>query len=240
MSRIFYDFEFIEGFLPNRIAGLPLPNWLSKRRHAIDMISIAMVDDGGKKYSAISSEYNYEDASQWVRDNVIEPLYYNTVFGDNRNHCTPQNFHKRYGKSLRLIRNEVFQFICPYSEASKYAGVGSIDNGAKAYLKENPPTLIGYYSAYDHVLFCSLFGIMDDLPKGFPMYTVDLKQMLDERIQGIFADLSNAGMLSKATSFDQKLAYIESHPSYPAVKNEHLAESDVLFNKDLYNFLSGY
>lgn len=39
------------------------------------------------------------------------------------------------------------------------------------------PELWGYYSAYDHVVFCQLFGRMIDLPKGFPMHTMDIKQM---------------------------------------------------------------
>lgn len=39
--------------------------------------------------------------------------------------------------------------------------------------------LYGYYSAYDHVCFCQIFGKMIDLPEGLPMYTIDLKQYLD-------------------------------------------------------------
>lgn len=34
----------------------------------------------------------------------------------------------------------------------------------------------GYFSDYDWVVFCQLFGTMMDLPKGFPMYCLDLKQ----------------------------------------------------------------
>ncbi len=41
------------------------------------------------------------------------------------------------------------------------------------------PELWGYYSSYDHVAFCQLFGTMMDLPKGFPMYTRDIKQLCD-------------------------------------------------------------
>ena len=41
--------------------------------------------------------------------------------------------------------------------------------------------LYGYYSAYDHVVLCSIFGRMIDLPNGIPMYTKDLKQMMDEK-----------------------------------------------------------
>lgn len=39
--------------------------------------------------------------------------------------------------------------------------------------------LYGYYSAYDHVCLCQLFGTMNDLPENMPQYTNDLKQLLD-------------------------------------------------------------
>lgn len=39
--------------------------------------------------------------------------------------------------------------------------------------------LWGYYSAYDHVALCWLFGPMVDLPPGMPMYTRDVKQLCD-------------------------------------------------------------
>lgn len=46
--------------------------------------------------------------------------------------------------------------------------------------KYGKPELWGYYSAYDHVALCQLFGAMIDLPKGWPMYTRDLKQWCDQ------------------------------------------------------------
>lgn len=38
----------------------------------------------------------------------------------------------------------------------------------------------GYYADYDWVVFCWLFGTMMELPKGFPMYCRDIKQLADE------------------------------------------------------------
>jgi len=35
----------------------------------------------------------------------------------------------------------------------------------------------GYYADYDWVVFCQLFGRMIDLPKDYPMYCRDIKQM---------------------------------------------------------------
>ena len=33
-----------------------------------------------------------------------------------------------------------------------------------------------YYADYDWIVFCQLFGTMMDLPKGLPMFCLDLKQ----------------------------------------------------------------
>lgn len=44
----------------------------------------------------------------------------------------------------------------------------------------SPPEFWGYYADYDWVAFCWLFGAMIDLPKGWPMYCRDLKQVADD------------------------------------------------------------
>lgn len=41
------------------------------------------------------------------------------------------------------------------------------------------PEFWAYFADYDWVVFCQLFGRMIDLPKGFPMYCRDLKQVAD-------------------------------------------------------------
>ena len=76
--------------------------------------------------------------------------------------------------------------------------------------KYGKPELWGYYSAYDHVAFCQLFGTMMQLPKGFPMYTRDIKQWCD--------------MLG--------------NPKLPEQgKGEHNALADARWNKQAWEFL---
>ncbi len=41
------------------------------------------------------------------------------------------------------------------------------------------PEFWAYYADYDWVALCQLYGTMMDLPKGWPMYCRDLKQLLD-------------------------------------------------------------
>lgn len=43
-------------------------------------------------------------------------------------------------------------------------------------LCDGPPEIWGYFSDYDWVVLCQLFGTMMDLPEGFPMFCLDLKQ----------------------------------------------------------------
>lgn len=68
----------------------------------------------------------------------------------------------------------------------------------------------GYYCDYDWVVFAQIFGTMMDLPKGWPMYCRDLKQLCD--------DLGNPKL-----------------PEQPST--EHNALADAQWNKQVYEFL---
>lgn len=65
-------------------------------------------------------------------------------------------------KGVREIGREVESFV--FCEASGLA----------------KPEFWGYYADYDWVVFCQMFGSMMNLPKGFPMYCRDIKQLCDE------------------------------------------------------------
>jgi len=88
-------------------------------------------------------------------------------------------------------------------------------------------------------LFCSLFGKMIDLPKGFPMYCKDLKQTLDEKN---FWWFSQDEEFKKKYCLDNKLFSIEDNlkslSNYPKQTNEHNALDDAKWNFELYKFLN--
>jgi hypothetical protein len=139
----------------------------------IDLISIGIVAEDGRKYYAVSSQFNSNDASQWVKDNVIVhlPVY-------------------EYRKTRSKIADEVKEFI----------------NCEK-------PEIWAYYADYDWVAFCQLFGTMMDLPKGYPMYCRDIKQLCDS--------LGN--------------------PKLPEQESlEHHALNDALWTKQAWHFLEQY
>lgn len=125
----------------------------------IDLISIGIVCEDGREYYAISTEFDASKASSWVKENVLNqlPPRPETINYSDPS-ISPRIKHESLAwKSRKQIRDDIFLLFL----------------GTK-------PELWGYYSAYDHVAFCQLFGKMIDLPTGVPMYTKDIKQWCDE------------------------------------------------------------
>lgn len=50
-----------------------------------------------------------------------------------------------------------------------------------AFVGDTKPEVWGYFADYDWVCLCWLFGAMVDLPKGWPFFCLDLKQVMHER-----------------------------------------------------------
>jgi len=170
--KYFLDTEFIEGFRK------PL---FGKSRYFIDLISIGIVAEDGREYYAISNEFDLKRAwkDDWLRENILLPIWKELcsragTYVKTYHHGLIEwsykglkNLIRWHGKSNKEIAQNLLDFFgCGYEEGAWYA-----PKGVEVY---------AYYADYDWVLFCSLFGRMIDLPKGFPMYCRDLKQMMDE------------------------------------------------------------
>lgn len=227
--KYFFDTEFIEGFHK------PL---FGKKRHFIDLISIGIVAEDGREYYAISNEFNRRDADDWVKEHVIDKLEQRaTSFYDSprlKQNC-------RLYKTNSQIAQDIVAFCYPhdFKEINK---VEFLDRSIKFGWNDPHPEFYAYYADYDWVVFCSLFGRMIDLPKGFPMYCRDLKQILDQkqesrnRLKG-YID-STKGALSHHE--EHSMVYplnLKDHVSYPKQENEHNALADAKWNKKLYDFL---
>ena len=211
--KYFLDTEFIEGFHK------PL---FGKKRHFIDLISIGIVAEDGRMFYQISCEYNYNDADKWVKENVILPLYLKTVNGDQRNRHTVESFHKFYGLTNQQIADAVKAFVNPLLEETPLhdKSWNKHLNKFNVVATENRPVeFYAYYADYDWVLFCSLFGRMVDLPKGYPMMCFDLKQTFYEK---------------QVIAGNQDL---KSFADYPTQENEHSALDDAKWNFKLFKFL---
>jgi hypothetical protein len=166
----------------------------------------------------------------WIRENVLKPIFkefLNPVMDYKENNLRVFNYKNfktlvnEYGKSNKQIADEIKLFTMQYSE-----------NKNEIWDK---PIFYGYYSAYDHVALCWLFGKMIDLPKGFPMYTIDLKQMLDEKISQDNLEIN--GVKIPNYNLDNKIQTIKNITNYPKQTNEHNALADAKWNFELYKFL---
>jgi len=242
----YYDCEFLEGTQDKMIMGMKI----GKTKPTIDLISIGIVAEDGREYYAISKDFNLKEAWNrydlkvnknypsgpehskvyWIRENVLKPIFYEWKNKDINFHeinFTYKDFKrllKKYGKSNKQIAEEIIGFVYPEHEAPKF---------------------YGYNSAYDHVALCWLFGKMIDLPKGFPMYTIDLQQMKDDINRNLLPMLVDVGLIPEGytlekymdATFSQKFLNVEDRAGYPEQTNEHSAIHDARWNKKLHEFL---
>ena len=201
-------------------------------------------------YSIDESNQSTRDIKvYWIRDNVLKPIFielrakeveeYNIAQRRNvvldfptYSFCYKElkRLINKYGKSNKQIAEEIKDFILnrplDLSDLIPTENTNIINPNWK-----NNIQFYGYYSDYDWVVFCWLFGRMIDLPKGFPMYCIDLKQELDNKADRL--RLPNTEL-----SKEQMMETIKYTANYPKQTNEHNALSDALFCKELYYFLN--
>lgn len=170
----------------------------------------------------------------WIRENVLKPICKELAekeeifaYGENNYfiYKVCKKLIKKYGKTNKQIAEEIKEFVYIPYKIDWIKETGSEICGFNEFLKRKQSIeFYGYYADYDWVVFCWLFGKMVDLPTGFPMYCIDLKQELD-RIEKIQKE--------KQIFF----LPLKEYEKYPKQTNEHNALSDSRFVKDLYYFL---
>jgi hypothetical protein len=126
----------------------------------IDLISIGVVSDDGREYYAQNEECKFRRADEWVKENVLTHLHY---FDAKRFKARIGQYEAPGAYSVWRNRVRMADELIAFCDPEKYG----------------KPELWGYYSAYDHVVLCQIFGKMVFLPKGWPMYTRDIKQLCD-------------------------------------------------------------
>ena len=102
----------------------------------LNAIPAAMDATKDQEYYAINSDYNGRNCSQWVKENVLRPLYIQNVSGDMRNHYSEETFNKLVGKSEKQIAEEIKQFV-----------------------GDSKPYLIADVNQFDWMGICALFGV---------------------------------------------------------------------------------
>lgn len=73
------------------------------------------------------------------------------------------------------LRRHVFPRLPPRSSRA-WKSRAAIARALRRFVGNEAPEFWGYFADYDHVLLCQLFGDMQRLPRGWPMFTRDLEQ----------------------------------------------------------------
>jgi hypothetical protein len=160
--RYFIDTEFIEN------------------GRTIDLISVAICAEDGREYYAQRDRAPFKDAGDFVARNVLPHLEHFDL-GKRERSC-------RRGEGV-VIRGVKYTAMCcgpngfATSPPCPWRAPRDLMDDILAFCdpaRHGPPEFWGYYAAYDWVALCQLFGTMDDLPRGWPMYCHDYRAWLDE------------------------------------------------------------
>jgi hypothetical protein len=176
----------------------------------IDLISIALVSEDGRSFYRQNSECEFQKASEWVWRNVFYHLTHFDIRG--KRSCNPTILSRDSGLSKTVISrcdaNRMSEDPCPWRTRHEIRDEVLEFCNQEKYGK---PEFWGYYSAYDWVAFCQLFGPMVALPKGYPMFCRDLIQWCKQ--------LGNPELPKQG-------------------KDEHSALLDAHWNKKVWEFLN--
>ena len=92
-----------------------------------------------------------------------------------------REFYAINAEADRTLANDwVKDNVLPYLGSGPRFRHVDIGHAVLAFVGNNKPEFWGYYADYDWVVFAQLFGKMIDLPKGWPMYCRDIKQLCDD------------------------------------------------------------
>lgn len=168
----------------------------------IDLISLALVAEDSRSLYLQNKDCVFGNASDWVWRNVFPSLGHFNLSG-KRSCSEPSRT-----MSAERLTGKCNAPDCPWRYKFE------IRDEVRLFCdqdKHGAPEFWGYYADYDWVAFCQLFGTMMELPKGYPMYCRDVKQLADS-------------------------LGVTELPPQPAT--EHNALSDAIWNKIAYNALT--
>ena len=156
----------------------------------IELISIGFISEDGRRLYLENLDVDLSKVNPWVKQNVIPHLWHKQKDKTKFNEWSLNDMNSGGLMPKKYMVHDIKSF-CNISKYGK-------------------PEFWGYYSAYDHVVLCQIFGTMMELPEGYPKYTNDLKQ----------------------------LAVSLGDPKLPDQNStEHNALADAEWNKEVYSFL---
>ena len=130
----------------------------------IDPISMGMVNmDTGSELYMVFNDFDTRRVSQnwWLMENVMTSIDH-------------EKFIVADFQGAPMVRDI---YVTDKAAVSKAQGAMMLLDFVQG---DNDIEWWNWYGAYDHVALCQLFGKMIDLPKGWPMYSNDIKQLHKE------------------------------------------------------------
>jgi len=113
------------------------------------------------------------DTEFYEKGRTIDLISIGIVAADGRQYYAETRMAKLLCSRSEWLENNVLpHLIGPIRDVSVIADEIVDFMGEK-------PEIWAYFAAYDWVVLCQLFGTMMDLPKGWPMYCRDVKQLCD-------------------------------------------------------------
>ena len=139
------------------------------------LISIGIVTEDNRYFYAELNDYDKSQIDEWLYNNIIKNLSYNTY---RTNSLIPEikpNIAKKYGmKSNRKdITKALIEFLSPYDNIEIWSDC----------------------LAYDWVLFCELFGGALNLPKNISYIPMDICTLM--KMKNIDPDINREEFISE-------------------------------------------
>lgn len=199
----------------------------NKSIDTIELISIGITSENGEQLYLISKDFDIKEAwkNDWLRDNVLHVIW-KDYFDGRSNSFIPVK--------LRGAEFNIHNLTNLISEIGVSRDI--IKERILDYIDDNPE-FYAYYADYDWVVFCWIFGRMIDLPPHFPMYCIDIKQIIDDKCnslnKAISYGLTDEDMVIPLISHDS----LKLMPEYPKNELEHNALDDSFWNRSLFYFI---
>ena len=159
----------------------------------IELISIGIVCDDGREYYAVNADLPMDKIREhdWLLRNVMPSLPLTNRAALN----------KYLDQSPDLFPRMKLETLDVDTKTSTVKPHWVIANEVRDFLlASRPPELWAWFGAYDHVALAQLWGTMMMIPKGIPMYTNDIRSLVDwtgvhelpKQAEGVHNALSDA------------------------------------------------
>lgn len=120
----------------------------------IELLSIGVVCEDGREFYAENLDADLSHANEWVQANVLPHLWHLQADKKQANEWSRDG-----GAGGLLLHKDIAR------DLRRFVAEG-----------ERKPQWWAYYGDYDWVVLCQLYGRMIDLPDGWPMFAMDVKQ----------------------------------------------------------------